>query len=183
MQRSLPALHNVPRALVGAAWLTVLVSVVADVLAGSHPGHVLAVGVIAFALGVTRLVQAGRRRVLFGLLSSAVVAQPVLHAAAVLAPAWPTSAPQGLDADDASAIWYVLLTAIVIAAVGAAEGIAEASGAGVQALRRLLLWLITPSPATGPEFRPCSPATTAVPRRQAWLRFAQRRGPPTAMAA
>lgn len=177
MRRTLSS-SSLSGALVAAAWLTVAVTVTADVVAGSHPGHVVAVGVIALTLGIARLRHAGRHRILFGLLSSAVVAQPVAHAVMTLTPTPP--APHDLAADDASSLWHVLLTASVIAAVGAAEGLGEAAGAGAQALRWLLRLLMIAAPVySGPQVEPPG-AVVPRPRRWTWCRYDLRRGPPVA---
>lgn len=183
MRRTPPSCPSLSGTLVVAAWLTVVVSITADVVAGSHPGHVAAVGAIALALGIARLFQAGRHQVLFGLLSSAVVAQPVLHAAAVITRTPLISTPHELGTDHAQSLWYVALTALVIAGVGAAEGLSEAASSGVRALCWLVRLQLADAPGdSGPEIalrRGVAPRS----RRRTWCRFDLRRGPPLALAA
>lgn len=183
MHQALRSCTSRPRALLLAAYGTVLVSVIADVVAGSHPGHVAAVAAIAGGLGVVRLFRAGRHRVVFGLLSSGVVAQPVLHAADVISLSSLPVAREGVGADNTQSLGYVLVTALVIGGVGAAEFVARAAGCGAQSLCRLARLLCSASPIDS-EPEVALPRTTEPrPRPRSWYRFYRRRGPPVGATA
>lgn len=174
-----PTSASASRALVGAAALTVAVTVVADVLAGSEVGHVAALGTVALALGAARVHLAQHHRLLFGLLSAGVAAQPVAHAAEVLAASNDSGA---LGADSAGTLWYLLVAGAVVVATGAAETVAMSAAAGVRRCRLALRRPAAPRPLDAPgTVRP--PRTVAVrPRHRYWPRYAVRRGPPPLLA-
>lgn len=169
-------------ALLSAAWLTVLVSVAADVTAGSHPAHIAAVAAIATALGVARSVEGGRHRLAFGLLSSLVVAQPVLHAADVITLGSLREASGGADGDSAQSFAYVLLTVLLIVGVGAAEVVTHATWSGLRALSRLVRLVLASAPIDAVLVLSLSRIAVPRPRRQVWYQFARRRGPPARVA-
>lgn len=174
--------RSLSRALVGAAALTTTVAVAADLIAGNHLAHVVSLGLLAVGLGVVRLRDPGRHRVLFGVLSAALVAQPVVHASAALA-GWSgpdATHPPGADGGGGS-VWVVALSLALVAAVGAGESLGLATGAGLTACRRAIDRLAgdVVVPETGPA-RPVATATVLVLRGRCRGRFARRRGPPLA---
>lgn len=169
------------RTLIGAAALTTTVAVAADLVAGNHLAHVVSLGLLAVGLGVVRLRDPGRHRVLFGVLSAALVAQPVVHATAAVAGWSGTDATHPPGADGGGSVWVVALSLALVAAVGAAESVGLATGAGLAACRRAIdrLGGDVVVPATG-VVRPLASATVPVLRDRCRGRFARRRGPPLA---
>lgn len=162
-------------ATIAAAAATAVVAVGADVVAGSHTGHVAVVAVVAVAVGIARVRMAGRFSWLFALLSAAVVAQPVVHAATS------TKAESGLhhlDGDSAMSVGSVVLAIVLIGAVGAAESVLRMVRAGLVAWFAVLCaWLGVTTPPDGPLVV-ASTREVLRPRRRAWQRFDTRRGPP-----
>ena len=69
-----------------AAVLTIIVTVVADLLAGEAQWHVVTVGAVAALVAALRIRMAGACRRLHQLVSGVIVAQPAVHAAAKLVP-------------------------------------------------------------------------------------------------
>ncbi len=113
-----------------AAATTMLVAVSAGAVAGSHPLHVVTLGMAAIALGLVRLTQPGKYRGCFAAASGLLVCEPVVHAAmAVL--------PLGTEhsGDRAVLPLQTVLAVLIIAAVAGAEVLYLLASAWWRALR------------------------------------------------
>lgn len=169
-------------ALVAASALTVVVAVGADLLSGSHPAHTAAIGAASVALGTLRVRLAGSFRGVFGLVSAAVVTQPVAYAVMDLSGG--VARPGHLLTVDATeSVLPLLVTVATVVAVGVAESAIEMAAIGLLAWRGALLRLLTrPTRSTTTSSVP--PVDRAPsPRPSNWRPFAVRRGPPPTVVA
>ena len=116
--------------VVAAAALTVVVTVVADAVAGNHLGHVAALGALAVILGVARVRSSPRHRARFSALSALIAVQPSLGAvctAGVSPGGWHT-----VDVDDLTSSVQVVLVILIAAAIGSAQIVLEAVADGLE---------------------------------------------------
>lgn len=173
----------------GAA-LTVAVTVVADLVAGSHLAHVATLGALAAFLGGARVHYAGRHRIHFAALSIIVALQPTAHAASSVATC--LTGLLATDADDLISFVQAGIVVLIVSAVGAAEAVLDVAAAGVggrlTTLRALVGAVVegrsTPVPRYGGDLaRRRAGDTAPSQRRRTWVRHDPRRGPPTALSA
>jgi hypothetical protein len=166
------------------ATATVVVAVVADVIAGEHPLHTATLGLVAVVVAVMRHRLAGRHEGLFAATRGAIVAQPALHALMKLLPAStdPGSTPLGHTAAETStSVVHVLVAAAIVAGVASSERLFLA----VAALQPLARWLRL---LTWAAVQPRPPVSLAWPpvvalTGHAHLASVSRRGPPATARA
>ncbi|MHA6632080.1 hypothetical protein ACU61A_42185 [Pseudonocardia sichuanensis] len=107
-----------------AAGATVAIAVMAHLVTGDDPVRFATLAVVVALIGVVRVRSAGRQGIILSCLSSALVAQPTLHAVSRLLPA--ESAAHGPDLSHAATDFsisgvHLLLTALLVAALVGAE--------------------------------------------------------------
>ena len=169
--------------LVLGAMVTLVAAVTFDVLAGEHPTHTAALGLVALAVAGLRLWLGGRREGLISVVSGAVVAQPVLHATAKLDASATPHVSGGLlhmvGADGPGAAMQLLVSAAVVIAVATSGRIAQLL---LTALRRPVGLVVSgPPPPSAPVRAParlCARRHGSMLRWCGWSIQAARRGPP-----
>ncbi|MDN5750094.1 MAG: hypothetical protein L0H64_16545 [Pseudonocardia sp.] len=169
--------------MAAAALLATGVAVGADVVAGGHPLHTVALGLVGVLVAVLRLRLAGEHLGLFAALTAAFLAQPVLHATVTILPAV-DHAPAPADAaahsaTDASVTAVHLVVAATIMVAVAAVELLLLPGATRTPLIRLVHRfdrVVEPPLASDPVV--VAPAASA--RRWVHIVHTPRRGPPTA---
>jgi hypothetical protein len=171
---------SVRRAAVAfAAVVTACLAIGMDLLAGEHPVHTATLGFVVAAVAAVRVRLAGRYSGCFSALGGAIVAQPALHAATKLLPAYPDAV--GHTIETSVSVVHVVLTAAVVAVVAGAQGLFLLLAAAYPIARVLLLLVRLPArPRPRPVVRqPAAPAG----ERLFLVADVSRRGPPAVIAA
>ena len=180
--RELSAATSPDRAAVlFAASLTLLVAILADLLAGERPFHTATLAALAVVVAMLRLKLANRHHNLFRAASGAIVAQPALHAATKLLPtAAENAAPHAAGQAEVSvSLAHVVVAALIVLAVSGAEQLFALS-------QPLVRWLRLLTPSIRYPAAPVVPATApSAMLAVRWLHIARtpRRGPPAAITA
>mgnify|MGYP001096874314 CR=1 FL=1 len=151
-----------------------IVAVVSDLAAGEHPLHAATLGLVAASVAGVRVRLAGRHSSVFSVLSGALVAQPVLHAAVKLLPLAPD--PVHHAAETSISAIHIAITVTIVAVVTGAQSLVLALATACPRVDLLLPAPRTPSD-TGPRISLVERTTQIGPQ---WLFTADvsRRGPP-----
>lgn len=176
-----PRLDSPPVVAAGAALVAVTVAVGSDVLAGGTPEHTATLGLVGLVVMWLRLRLGSRHAGLSAAITAAFLAQPVLHAAAVLLPGHHGGPTQDVIAEASVTAVQVVVAATIVVALACSEQLYQAVSVLrplIRSLCRLDLLSERPTPVS-----PAPPPEPPAPLRWAHLAHIPRRGPPGRSAA